>query len=129
MHTSLFGDLVFAIPENHDETTPFSELSSSEDRFRSMCDIGAEDDHLLRTARIQHDTFELLLDTRGKSNFKESLASYLYQCGVRGSVYCTFLSSSDLADYPCAGRRGRSRVYIRNPRRPGAEDRKGSRMD
>ncbi|KAJ7984074.1 hypothetical protein DPEC_G00366150 [Dallia pectoralis] len=92
MHTSLFGDLVFAIPENHDETTPFSELSSSEDRFRSMCDIGAEDDHLLRTARIQHDTFELLLDTRGKSNFKESLASYLYQCGVRGSVYCTFLS-------------------------------------
>ncbi|KAJ7983715.1 hypothetical protein DPEC_G00373700 [Dallia pectoralis] len=92
MHTSLFGDLVFAIPENHDETTPFSELSSSEDRFRSMCDIGAEDDHLLRTARIQHDTFELLLDTRGKSNFKENLASYLYQCGVRGSVYCAFLS-------------------------------------
>lgn len=61
-------------------------------RFRALCDVAVEDEHLLSEAREQHDTFEAILDKRGEVHFKEKVARQLYLGGVRGSLYHTFLS-------------------------------------
>lgn len=92
MHMSRFGELLFDIPENRTLTAPFSESDSSEDRFRVMCDVTAEDEWLLPATRKQHESFEVILDEYGKVNFKTNVASYLYLAGIRGSLYSTFLA-------------------------------------
>lgn len=92
MHMSSFGEMLFAIPDNRPPEPPCRELASSDDRFRVLCDIAAEDEYLLPTTRKQHDAFEVILDAHGKVNFKENVARYLYLGGIRGSLYSTFLS-------------------------------------
>ena len=92
MHTSTFGNTVFDIPENRSSEFPFNEMSSTDDRFRMMCDITAEDQHLLQTARKQHDSFEVFLDKHAKLDFKEMAIRLLYLNGIRGSVYYTLLA-------------------------------------
>lgn len=94
MHMSTFGELLFATPENLLAKLSRSELASSEDRFRALCDITAEDEYLLQTTREQHNVFEVILDAH-----KEDVARYLYLGGIRGSLYRVFLSRfSELKD-------------------------------
>ena len=96
MHTSTFGKLVFDFPNNRSSEFPFKEMTSTDDRFRMMCDITAEDQHLLQTARTQHDSFEAFLDKRVNVDFKEMAIRLLYLSGIRGSVYSTFLALSNV---------------------------------
>lgn len=93
MHASPFGELL-ATPDSDPSELPLSEPgSSSEDsRFRALCDVAIEDEHLLSEAREQHDAFEAILDKRSEADFKEKVARQLYLGGVRGSLYHTFLS-------------------------------------
>ncbi|KAE8277106.1 hypothetical protein D5F01_LYC23977 [Larimichthys crocea] len=92
MHASPFGELL-ATPDHNPSKLPLREFSSSEDsRFRALCDVAVEDEHLLSEAREQHGTFEAILDKRGEVGFKEKVARRLYLGGVRGCVYHTFLS-------------------------------------
>lgn len=97
MHTSSFGELLCASPQERHALKPtFGELSSSEDRFRVLCDIAAGDEHLLPETREQHKNFEASLDeheeAEGRVDLKLNVARYLYLAGIRGSVYVTFLS-------------------------------------
>lgn len=109
MHKSSFGELLFDTPNNHPSVPPFMGMTSI-DRFRVLCDITAaddddggdggdgddddDDDHLLPRARKQHNAFEAILDEYDttKCNLKEKVARYLYLAGIRGSLYCSFLS-------------------------------------
>ena len=92
MHTSTFGDLVFDIPDNRSSEFLFKEMTSTDGRFRMMCNITAEDEHLLQTARKQHDSFEVILDKHANVDFKKMAIRFLYLSGIRGSVYSTFLA-------------------------------------
>lgn len=92
MHMSIFGELLFDIPDNRTSKLQFRDLASSDDRFRVLCDIGAEDEYLLPMTRKEHDSFEVILDKHRNVNFKTTVAMYLYLVGIRGSLYRTFLS-------------------------------------
>ena len=92
MHTSAFGELLFAVPEVCNPGRLFKELVSSADRFRVMCDITTEDEHLLQTTKMQHEAFEAILDERGDVNCKIEMARNLYLGGIRGSLYCAFMT-------------------------------------
>ena len=91
MQTTPFGKLLFAPPGNPTKLSAI-DLSLSENRFRALCDITADQDHLLSLTRDQHTAFENILDSRSKDNLKEDVAEYLYKAGIRGSLYRVFLS-------------------------------------
>lgn len=92
MHMSTFGELLFAIPQICTPKQLFKELTSSEDRFRVMCDITMEDEYLLQTTKMQHEAFEAILDEQGDVNCKINIARYLYLGGIRGSLYSAFMA-------------------------------------
>ena len=89
MHTSTFGELLFAAPEKLPPKLLDGALSSSGDRFRALCDVAAEDEHLLRATRDHHAAFEATLDDEEQV---VAVARYLYLGGIRGSLYSVFLS-------------------------------------
>lgn len=91
MYESPFGEL-FATPEQGGVSElEFCELGSSEDRFSALCDVSLEDMSLVSEAWQRHNTFEVILDKRGETDFKVKVARYLYVGGIRGPLYCTFL--------------------------------------
>lgn len=91
MHTTPFGELLFAPPENSTKLSAV-DLSLSENRFRELCDITADDEHMLSETRQRHTAFEDILDSHSETKrLKEDVAEYLYKAGIRGSLYRIFL--------------------------------------
>ncbi|KAE8287281.1 hypothetical protein D5F01_LYC13319 [Larimichthys crocea] len=100
MHASPFGELLATLDRDPSELPLWEPGSSEGSRFRVLCDVAVEDEHLLSEARERHDSFEAILDKHGEADFKVKVARRLYLGGVRGSLYHTFLSrflgSSDI---------------------------------
>ncbi|KAI4792889.1 hypothetical protein KUCAC02_033084 [Chaenocephalus aceratus] len=92
MHTSPFGELLCATPQERGSKLPRGELSSSELRFRALCDVAEEDQGLAHTQREQHVKFENIVAGNEKLGSEEEVARYLYVGGIRGSLYSLFLS-------------------------------------
>lgn len=93
MHTSPFGELLFGFQRSRVVPPLPLELTSDENRFRVLCDIEEDADHLVHETRVLHDRWESALTTqRSEIGVSlEALVRYLYLGGIRGSVYTEFL--------------------------------------
>lgn len=92
MHTSIFGDLILRSPEDQGETPP-PDLSEREARFRTLCDLSADDvnNDASMHLRAQHDASEDAL-VKEYNQCPIDVAEYLVSGGIRGSLYSTYLS-------------------------------------
>lgn len=93
MHTSPFGELLFASRRNRTAPPSLQELTSAENRFRVLCDTEEGDDSIILDVRGLHDRWEsVFIAQRCDAGVSlETLARYLYLGGIRGSVYTEFL--------------------------------------